>query len=139
MEAQLRKIGKGVQDLSELHMGYATSNTSGNTIEGNNRAPSAGGNRNGAANYLMRGTNLSGVVDEASAPYIPTSIGKRDLDISRSKEKVWQAQNIVFLTGNRDENASDAIKQAVMTYGAVGVSIYTNQTTATNGSSRERA
>lgn len=134
LEAQIKQLGNGEQDLSELHMGYSLSKNSGNDQQGVTRSPGGGGNREWAASYLMRGTDLSGAVDEASDPYIATKLVDRDLDLSRIKEKTWQAQNILFLTGERDENAFDAIKQAVQTYGGVGASIFwQGQTTATDG------
>lgn len=138
LEAQLKMLGYGEQDLSELHMGYATSSWNGNDQQGiAGREPSGGGNRNYSSSYLMRGTDLSGAVDEASDPYITTKLEGRELDISRVKEKTWQAQNILFLTNGRDEAAFDTIKQAVMTYGGVGASIlWKGQTTATDGTNQ---
>ena len=137
LEAQIKMLGNGEQDLSELHMAYATSSRSGNVQQGLDREPYGGGNRNYSSSYLMRGTDLSGAVDEASDPYITTKIGDRELDISRIKEKTWQAQNILFLTDKRDETAFDTIKQAVMTYGGVGASIFwKGQTTATDGTNQ---
>lgn len=137
LEAQLMMLGHGEQDFSELHMGYSLSNRSGNTRQGADREPCDGGNREYAASYLMRGTDLSGVVEESSDPYIIAQIGERELDLSRIKEKTWQAQNILFLTNQRDESAFDTIKLAVQTYGGVGASLFwKGQTTATDGTSQ---
>lgn len=129
-------------NLSELHMAHCLSNWDGNTKEGNNRPPNEGGNREIAASYLMRDTYLSGAVLEAEDPfyrypdidYINNKVLSRDLNISRVKQKTMQAQNILFLTGARDEAAFSVIKQAVSTYGGVGAALFwKDQTTAANG------
>ena len=58
MESSLLVNGWGQQDLSELHMAYATSDHSGNTA-GFDRAPGDGGNRQYAACYLMRASSVA--------------------------------------------------------------------------------
>lgn len=144
VEANMIKRGMGEKDFSELHMGYSTSNHSGNAAQGLAREPGGGGNRSYAAAYLMRGTSLSGTVDETADPYIKTVLSDRDLSISESKEQTYQVQNILFLTGSRLvtdldnekklKSERDLIKKAVVTYGGVGASMYSNQTTADDAS-----
>jgi len=138
MEANMQKNRIQNPDFSELHMGYSLSDRSGNTSQGFDRAPNAGGNRYMSASYLMRDTDLSGTIDESADPYIQTVMEARDLSVSQSKEKTYQAQNILYLTGTRDETAFNVIKQAVMEYGGVGAYIFfQGQTTATDGSKQQ--
>ena len=139
LEAHMKMNGMGEHDFAELHMAYSLSSTSGNAQQGiTGRLPHAGGNRYYSSSYLMRNTDLSGTVDEASDPYITAKIGERDLDISRIKEKTYQVRNILFLTGRRDEESFSMIKQAVQVYGGVGASIYwQGQTTAEDGESKQ--
>ncbi len=138
MEANMQKNRVQNPDFSELHMGYSLSDRSGNTSQGFDRAPNAGGNRYMSASYLMRDTDLSGTIDESADPYIKTVVKERDLSVSQSKEKTYQAQNILYLTGNRDETAFNVMKQAVMEYGGVGAYIFfQGQTTATDGSAQQ--
>lgn len=126
LEAYMKQDRMGVHDFSEQHMGYSTSDHSGNTAQGWNRTPGGGGNRLQSAAYLMRGTSLSGTVDEADDPYvnIRTELPDRDLSITRSKTQTYQVQNILFLTDEKDSNAQSAIKSAIRQYGGVGASMY---------------
>lgn len=148
MEAYMKSHGLGENDFSELHMGYSTSSHSGNTLQGWDRAPGSGGNRSQSAAYLMRGTSLSGTVNEADDKYIKTALKDRDLSISESKVQSYQVQNILFLTGSRlvadltDTNKlkseRDVIKKAIVGSGGVGASMYyAGQTTATDGGSTQ--
>lgn len=113
-------------DFSELHMGYSASNHSGNTTQGWDRAPGSGGNRLQSAAYLMRGTSLSGTVNEADDPYIKTELSDRPLSTTMSKTQSYQVQNIMFLTGDGKptENEIAAIKNYIKTNGGVGASMY---------------
>lgn len=126
LEAYMKQDRMGVHDFSELHMGYATSTSGGNDKEGwTSRAdPGDGGNRLQSAAYLMRGTSLSGTVDEREDPYVKTKLPVRDLSVTRSKTQTYQVQNILFLTDEKDSNAQSAIKSAIRQYGGVGASMY---------------
>ncbi len=83
MEANMQKNRVQNPDFSELHMGYSLSDRSGNTSQGFDRAPNAGGNRYMSASYLMRDTDLSGTIDESADPYIKTVVKERDLSVSK--------------------------------------------------------
>lgn len=129
-------------NFSELHMVHSLSNRYGNTKDGFDQDPNSGVTRAGASSYLMRDTSLSGAVLEAEDPYysypyidhIGNEVLPRDPDISRVKQKVFQATNILFLTGVRDEAAFPVIKQAVMMYGGVSANgNFKDQTTTFNG------
>ena len=135
LEAQVKKLGLSELDFSEMHMAYSTSENSGNSKQGFDRAPSDGGNRYISSDYLMRGTTLSGTVDESSDPYSTKLIGDRALSISEGKERTYTVQNILFLTGGDKTASGDpALKAAVQKYGGVGASMYWDgQTTASDG------
>ena len=128
MESYMVNNGFGEQDLSELHMAYSTSTSNGNTAQGFSirTKPTDGGNRLFAAAYLMRGTNLSGAVNEADDPYTlyeNALVPARTLSITQSMPKSYRAENILFLGGEKASISKDAIKEAVRLYGAVGASM----------------
>ena len=129
LEANMRKIGYGDFDFSEVHMAYSTSNHNGNTLQGWNRAPSEGGNRYKSSDYLMRGTKLSGSVYEMDDPcYDPeVELTDRALSIAESKTQRYKARNVLFLNGaNKASQTAEvnAIKSAIRDYGGVGASMY---------------
>lgn len=125
VEANLLRSGGAPEDFSEMHMGYATSNHSGNTLQGYDRAPGDGGNVNNAAGYFMRGTSLSGPVNEAEDPYSTRLLPGRDLSVSQSKPRSYTVQNILYLTGGMKEPGQDAlIKNVVQKYGGAVASMY---------------
>lgn len=140
LEANAKKNNLGELDFSELHMAYSTSGSSGNTTQGwgvddgTNSArakPSGGGNRYHSSDYLMRGTTLSGTVNEEDDPYITTLLEVRALSISESKAQSYTAQNILFLTDStKADTDSRVIKWAIQEYGGVAASMYSDQTTA---------
>ncbi len=146
LEVYLTSRGYGGIDLSELHMAYSTSaypypytEATVNKDQGFDRNPNEGGNRYYAADYLMRGTALSGAVIETDDPYV-SDIWIRPLEESLNKTKSYTAQNMLFLTGGNKatENEAEDIKQAVMSYGAVGASMYhSGGTTGNNGISTD--
>lgn len=135
-EANIQMNGLGNQDFSEAHMGYSTSQDSGNSVQGWDRTPSDGGNRYYASSYLMRGTNLSGAVDESQDPYNTTELPSRDLSITQSKPKSYVAKDIIFLSGNTAKADATTIKQAVQTYGAVTASMYSEMGTTSSGATQ---
>ena len=137
METWLMKNGYGVHDLSEMHMAYATSNHSGNTRFGEDRAPYDGGNRDIATAYMMRGVPkdtggndvcIGGFVAERDDPYCETLLPDRALDTTwYGKPKYVMPKDVIYLGGTKynGNGATDAeIKQAVMQYGSVGASLY---------------
>lgn len=128
VEANLLKNGYAAEDLSEVHMALSASSYGGNSSEGWNREPGGGGSLYYAASYLMRGTGLNGVVREEEDPYADpfASLQARDLSVSRNKPKSYTVRNFLFMN---DESKPTpklvlAIKQAVMTYGALAASMY---------------
>ncbi|MDR1322737.1 MAG: InlB B-repeat-containing protein [Gracilibacteraceae bacterium] len=133
LEANMLINGYSEQDLSELHMAYATSNSSGNAVQGFTRSPDGGGNRYYSSAYLMRGTNLSGTVGEADDPYITTILGDRALTDSEEKSKNFTVQNILFLSDSKESITSNSIKSAIIEYGAVGASMYWDGTPTADG------
>ena len=143
MEACILKNGiDAAPDLSELHMAYATSTSGGNATQGNaNRpTPDSGGNRIVAAAYLMRGTNLSGAVDEAEDPYsspgadyTKSVVKTRSLTVTRSKQVSYKTENILFLNDAKNASTIDVVKQAIRDYGAVGASMYWDGTPTSGG------
>ena len=129
VEANMLKNGYPEQDLSELHMAYSTSDRSGNFLQGFDREPGGGGNRYYALSYLMRGTNLSGAVDESQDPYdeyIHSEIQPRALAATQSKKKKLTVLNMPFISGRGKADAYTAglIKAAVLQYGAVAAEMY---------------
>ncbi|MFV0520211.1 MAG: C1 family peptidase, partial [Lachnospirales bacterium] len=125
VESAMLQEGKREEDLSEMHMAYSTSNTSGNTEQGFNRNPGDGGNRYYASAYLTRGTNLSGVVLEKDDMYSTLSLPIRNLSTTQSKQKSYTVKNIPFLSGNtKDSISKESIKSAIVQYGSVGASMY---------------
>ena len=99
--------------------------------------PGSGGNRLQSSAYLMRGTKLSGTVDEADDPYISKNLPTRTVSEMESKEQTYQVQNILFLTGNELPTSDEvnAIKTYIQSNGGVGASMYwnSNNATATTG------
>ena len=143
LEANLLKNGYPEEDLSELHMAYATSNYGGNSAEGWDRSPDDGGNNYYAACYLMRGSGLNGAVYEKDDPYTDlfTTIRSRDVSVTRSKPKSYSVRNIMFMTKETKPTpkVAAAIKEGVMTYGAAEASMYWDGTAVAgygNGSTK---
>ena len=127
IETSILKNLSSTQDISEMHMAYATSYTSGNSKQGYVREPYGGGNRTYSAAYLMRGSNLSGTVAEAEDPYISTQLTYRNLDITKAAQKNYTVQNVPFLWGfAADEGKMPLadLKNAIIKYGAVGAGMY---------------
>ena len=128
VEANMKKNGISAPDLSELHMAYATSHNGDNSDQGWDRDPSGGGNRYYSSTYLMRGTTLSGTVNEADDPYsdIYTEIPDRELSVTKSKPKSYTVKDIQFLTGSDKptDAEKDVIKQKIKSQGGVGASMY---------------
>lgn len=144
LESYMKMNGYNV-DFSELHMGYSTSTyTDGNGTNSQGFAAKTydtGGNRSYSAAYLMRGTSLSGTVNESDDPYIRTELPGRALSISENKTQSYQVQNILFLTGGAKPTDAEikAIKGYIMSNGGVGASMYWDgQTTATDGAATQK-
>ena len=134
LEASLRVQNKVSTnyDFSELHMGYATSTYKYNSKTVNQQQGVGwdtiydGGSREVASCYLMRGTSMSGTVEESEDPFKSLERANRDPSITESRHKTWYVNDIVFLTNT--ERAQDSqrniIKSSIMTYGALGASMY---------------
>ncbi|MCL2456201.1 MAG: lectin like domain-containing protein [Defluviitaleaceae bacterium] len=132
-------------NFSELHMGYATATSHVPAAYGSRRNPEDGGNRSIAAAYLMRSV-FSGTVDENADPYNSTGrnftstlITARDRTITASKPVSYRVQNAIFLNArNKSSISQDAIKEAVMKYGAVSASMFWDSNTAVSNSMSRR-
>ena len=130
-------------NFSELHMAYAASNYDGDKAGVNpygwDRTPEDGGNREYASAYWMRGNqvsgagNLGGPVSEKEQPYVNELYdeehgvsSRRSISETASKPGGWGVNSVGFITGSQKASDDEAkvIKQAVMEYGAVGVSMY---------------
>ena len=141
VEANMLHNGYGEQDLSELHMAYATSTSNNNSAQGfsGRSSPSSGGNRFIAATYLMRGTNLSGTVSEDQDPYGTYDKTKipdiRSITTTQDKLKNFKVENVLFLSDTKTSTIQDTIKQSIRNYGAVGASMYWDGTPVAGGTS----
>jgi C1A family cysteine protease len=136
-EANLMLNGAPALDLSELHMCYSTwmGYSGENAAQGLRLTPSDGGGRYTVSAYLMRGTDLSGAVFEYQDPfsavrdsYIVTDgdylMPARDFSVTASKPKSAVAGNILFLTDYGKVADPAVIKEGLLRYGAVAVSMY---------------
>ncbi len=123
VESNLLLHGYGTQDLSEMHMAYATSNHSGNSL-GFDRAPGTGGNRYYSGSYLMRAQPLNGAVNEADDPYSTDSLPDRDLNVTAAKAQSFSVRNIYFLGEEKGSYSPAIIKDAVINYGSAAASMY---------------
>ena len=146
METWLLQNGRGTWDLSELHAAYATSDHSGNTQYGFNRAPNEGGSRQQMMSYLMRGVPvddkgrdicIAGAVEERRDPYITTLIGDRDLYYTMyNKPKVVMPKNCLLLGGAKETGqgiSDDDLKAAIMKYGSASADFYWDDTEPVSG------
>ncbi|MHB0937839.1 MAG: lectin like domain-containing protein [Armatimonadota bacterium] len=97
-------------DFSENHM----KNTSGFDLHPNN----GGGNRDMVTAYLAR---WSGPVYESDDPYNPSTTTSPAGLVARK-----HLQNVIYLPDRTGPTDNNAIKQAVMTYGAVMTLYYAN-------------
>ncbi|MDR2749225.1 MAG: hypothetical protein LBC41_01070, partial [Clostridiales bacterium] len=134
-EANMLKNGLGTQDLSEMHLAYSTSNHSGNTAQGFDRAPGDGGNRFFASTYLMRGTNLSGAVNESVDPYSIFGLPDRALATTQGKAKSFTVRNILFLSDVKGSITNSTIKEEIVNNGAVAASMYWDGTATSDAGS----
>jgi C1A family cysteine protease len=79
--------------------------------------PCDGGNADMAAAYLGR---WSGPVNETSDPYSDSDVSNSPAGLSAVKH----VQNVIMIPGRTDKTANDALKQALMDYGALFGSFY---------------
>ncbi|MCL1789274.1 MAG: lectin like domain-containing protein, partial [Oscillospiraceae bacterium] len=119
---------QGLQNFSELHMGYALAlNHVGAQYASIRKDPSEGGNNSISASYMMRGV-FGGMVKEASDPYganVKNDIPSRSVAITKGKARSYAVQNVIFLSGSLKSDISETkIKESVMQYGSLGVSMY---------------
>lgn len=127
VESNMLRNYQGLQNFSELHMGYSLAASHvGKEFAGSRENYSDGGNYVLSSTYIMRGV-LSGMVNESNDPYGGYSsklIQPRPVSVTQSKTKSFAVQNIIFLSGNRKSDISSAgIKEAVIQYGAVGAAM----------------
>ena len=130
-------------DFSERHLAYSASKygaspvtgqswAEDNEIEGSDRRPSGGGYYHAFASYLMRGTALSGLLEEAADPIGDSSLlVYRPVELSREKgaARKYTVKDLPCLTdgkydvypGERSAEDMARIKRGVMDCGAVGV------------------
>lgn len=145
VEANMIKNGLGVQDFSELHMGYSTSiyqfdENYVNLERGflwngqNHNSIEEGGCRVLSAAYLTRG-GMSGTVDEDEDPYVDfwdyeeqryRTEDYRDPAITAGKTRTYSVQDAIYFTGARKPSGSqiEVVKRAIMTYGALDSSMH---------------
>ena len=134
LETQLKKNGYGEQDLSEMHMAYATSSSGGNDIYGSQyrTSPSSGGNRLVSAPYLMRGV-LNGAAMELDDPYILQNPPERSVTTTQSVAAAYRAKNILFLSDDMQKADVQTVKKYIESCGAVAASLYWNGSTTHTG------
>ena len=120
LETQLLKAGKGEWDFSEKNMV---------NLHGWNLSPDDGGNNDVAASYLLR---WGGAVAETN-------------DVYKSSMSAWtsspllspavRVQHVVWTDPiDGSQESSDALKEAIMGYGAVATSMYFNDNFVRNES-----
>ena len=120
LETQLLMAGKGEWDFSEKNMV---------NLHGWNLNPNDGGNSDVAASYLLR---WGGAVVESNDVYKSSMLRWTD---SPSLSPAVRVQHAVWtepLDGSRE--SSDALKEAIMEYGAVATSAYFKESHASNWS-----
>ncbi|MCL2225144.1 MAG: dockerin type I domain-containing protein [Defluviitaleaceae bacterium] len=120
--------------FSIQHMTHALSNAGGN-YRGFSRSPSAGGNVDMVAAYLMRGT-IHGAVSEAAdrIPNAPRSMPSRPVAQTRAILPSYFIPGIYQITHSSIAPAvrQDLIKQAIMDFGSVTASFPAPQGSAFN-------
>ena len=120
LETQLLMAGKGEWDFSEKNMV---------NLHGWKLDPNDGGNSDVAASYLLR---WGGAVVESNDVYKSSMTRWTD---SPSLSPAVRVQHVVWtepLDGSRE--SSDALKEAIMEYGAVATSAYFKESHASNWS-----
>ncbi|MCL1904372.1 MAG: lectin like domain-containing protein [Oscillospiraceae bacterium] len=137
VESNMLKNKQGSQNFSELHMGYAlASNHVGAQYAFNRTAPDDGGSNIVAASYFMRGI-LGGMVKEAADPfgsYTSDIIAPRPISTTLGKTRSHAVQNVIFLSGNlKSDITAVKIKESVLLYGAIGISMYWDGTAPVSG------
>lgn len=137
LETWMKQKGiTGDFNFSELHMGYATSTSGGNTEKGFSGRPdpdSAGG-RTEASAYLMRGPELNGAVNEAADPYTynastsPT-MPVRPVSETSGKSPSYTVSNILYLTSNQtsSKDRTEIIKRYIMSQGGVASTFWSEK------------
>ena len=120
LETQLLKAGKGEWNFSEKNMV---------NLHGWDVGPNDGGNNDVAAAYLLR---WGGAVAETNDVYKSSMSVWTD---SPSLSPVVRVQHVVWtdlIDGSQE--SSDALKEAIMEYGAVAASMYFDDNSVRNGS-----
>ncbi|HOK81057.1 MAG TPA: lectin like domain-containing protein, partial [bacterium] len=102
-------------DFSENHMKNALSSS---YAEGFDRKASDGGNQFISTAYLVR---WSGPIPELLDPYNASSTSSPE-----NLQPVKHVQEVVFIPDRKSATGNDAIKQAVMKYGAIYTTMYYN-------------
>ena len=126
LESSLLKAGKGTKDLSEWHLAYFAYKDAGDMLTGFTQSRlgvyfdpvfDQGGEAWMSTAILSRWT---GAVDEAERPYQNTRPWPEGAAPLSSDPVSVHLENVLYLGGTIDEKA---LKNAIMTYGAVVVSI----------------
>ncbi|MDR1734760.1 MAG: lectin like domain-containing protein [Oscillospiraceae bacterium] len=131
VESYLMKTGAdAAPDFSEEHMRYALSYTQDNPF-GQDRGPGDGGHERMAAAYFTRAM-VAGTVAEADMPYSNRTSSRSIVEFA-SKTRQGLVTGMRFIP-NLDENTTpgsersgqykEAVKNAVLNYGAADVSYY---------------
>ena len=136
-------------DFSETHMIYSVSRYGvslsdvANAEQGFDSAPQDGGNVFYAISYLMRGTELGGMLPEEADPYtyLNAELPFRSVETTRERgtQKLYTVGSVPFIQAKKtdiyspDDAATvrelEEIKRAVMTYGAAATSVYWSNST----------
>ncbi|MBP5284786.1 MAG: hypothetical protein ILO34_01595, partial [Kiritimatiellae bacterium] len=111
LETQLKKSGRGEWDFSEKNMA---------SLHGFGLDRNTGGNNDMAAAYLLR---WGGAVEEENDPY-RKSASAWDANPSAQLDPSIHVQNVVWIPPRTSATDNDALKRAIMEYGAVSSSIY---------------
>lgn len=129
VETSALKEGLGVLDLSERHIEYAMTRnafTDGVKNDGLNRELDAGGNPYFSSSYFFR---HEGPIMESSMPFEKTNkkISKSALPTSKAVLDISEYTSRYYdLSGGCESIQINVIKDKIVKYGSVGVSIYYN-------------
>lgn len=111
LETQLKKSGRGEWDFSEKNMA---------SLHGFGLDVDTGGNNDMAAAYLLR---WGGAAEEANDPYRAGKTAWAE-NPSAPLDPSIHVQNVVWIPPRTSATDNDALKRAIMEYGAVSSSIY---------------
>ena len=112
LEASIIKAGHPLPDLSEHNLA---------NLHGMDSSPISSASFATAAAYLTRWT---GAVLESQDPYPQSGNTESEFGTSVQRAPAYHVQNVVMIAPRESNTDNDALKQAVMQYGAVSVSFF---------------